>query len=154
LPACYGFWVRLSVAFVMLLAVGCSSPGVPATSDDGGSDAGPRFCLTCDDATSDAPLAVRAGWILGICAGDDCHNHGQGRLVIAGVNDFSSLINVLSWEVPSLYRVKPGDPAQSYVYLKMACEGGIVGECMPLGHPYPGLAQVVHDWIEAGAPMQ
>jgi hypothetical protein len=135
---------------MMLVATGCSSPDVPAAGDAG--EGGNFFCLTCVDATADVSLAVRVGGILGSCAGAECHSNGTGNLVISGANDFRSLIDVRSSEVPSLYRVKPGDPAQSYVYMKMACEGGIVGACMPLLRPDPALAQVVHDWIEAGAP--
>ena len=53
-------------------------------------------------------------------------------------------------------RVLPGDPANSYVYLKLACRGGIVGQCMPLTNPggRPDLAKLFHDWIEAGAPTK
>jgi hypothetical protein len=110
--------------------------------------------LLCgDDAPSDAPLEIRVGAMLRVCAGDDCHNVGQGTLVIAGANDFHALIGVPSWEVPSLLRVKPGDPAHSYMYLKMACQGGIIGSCMPRSPgPDPTLIQTVHDWIAAGAP--
>jgi hypothetical protein len=135
------------------MVAGCSSPAAPATGDGGDSESGASFCLLgCFDASTDAPLVVKVGGILGACAGDDCHNTGKGNLFISGADDFRALINVLSSEDPTLYRVKPGDPPQSYMYRKMACEGGIFGACMPYGHPDPALAAVVHDWIEAGAP--
>ena len=50
-------------------------------------------------------------------------------------------------------RVLPGDPEHSYVYLKVACEGGITNACMPLSSGFdPRIKQMFHDWIEAGAP--
>jgi hypothetical protein len=146
---------RVAALLEITMVGGCSSPDAPATGDAGALDAAPAFCLVgCLDASFDASLAVKVGGILGACAGDDCHNHGKGNLWISGAGDYGSLINVPSWEVPSLYRVKPGDPAQSYMYLKMDCDGGIDGACMPFGRPDPALARVVHDWIEAGAPTQ
>jgi hypothetical protein len=73
-------------------------------------------------------------------------------LGLSAGNVFAPLVNVPSWEVPSLLRVKPYDPARSYLYLKLACEGGIEGGCMPLGGTVsPTLLQAFHDWIEAGA---
>ncbi len=68
---------------------------------------------------------------------------------------FGAMINVASTEMPSLKRVLPGDPEHSYVYLKVACEGGIVNACMPLSSGFdPRVKQMFHDWIEAGAPIQ
>jgi hypothetical protein len=64
------------------------------------------------------------------------------------------MINVTCMEEPPLLRVRPGDPANSYVFRKLACEGGIEGGCMPLSSGFdPKLAQLFHDWIEAGAPI-
>jgi hypothetical protein len=152
----YTFRVRLAAVLGMSLATGCSSPDVSATGDAGVSDGGELSCLTCADVTTDVSLVVRVGGLLQICANPDgCHGAGAGNLAISGGTDFSSLIDVRSWEVPSLYRVKPGDPAQSYVYMKLACEGGIEGGCMPPGGSLgPAQVQVFHDWIEAGAPTQ
>ncbi len=70
-------------------------------------------------------------------------------------NEFNDMINVPSSEDPSMLRVKPFDPENSYVYLKLACEGGIIDACMPLGSLTPERshdATLFHDWIEAGAP--
>jgi hypothetical protein len=108
------------------------------------------------DATPDVSLVVRVRGLLQICANPDgCHGAGAGNLGISSGSEFTSLIDVPSWEVPSLYRVKPGDPARSYVYMKLACEGGIEGGCMPPGGGLsPAQVQVFHDWIEAGAPTQ
>jgi hypothetical protein len=148
--------VQRSAALAVLMATGCS-PGA-SDSSDGGAPVGEGLgCLVCVDAQSDATILQKVEAILGsICANPDgCHGGGSaGRLGIASGTDFSSLIDVPSYEMPGLLRVKPGDPAHSYVYLKLACDGGIDGSCMPGGRPDPSVAAVFYDWIEAGAPTQ
>jgi hypothetical protein len=65
----------------------------------------------------------------------------------------AQLIDVPSIERPDLFRVKPGDPMQSYLYLKVLGDGGIEGGRMPLGFAYnPRIPAMFFDWIEAGAP--
>ena len=112
-------------------------------------------CLLCGDASDDAPLAVQVkGRIDQVCANSDgCHGDGVGNMALTLGNEFAPMINVTSFENPPMLRVKPGDPAQSYVYLKLACDGGIDGGCMPLSSGFDAkLAHLFHDWIEAGAP--
>jgi hypothetical protein len=102
-----------------------------------------------------APLALRVrGKIDQICANaDGCHGQGAGGMGLSGGAEFDAMINVPSTERPPMLRVKPGDPLQSYVYLKLWCDGGIDGGCMPLSSgSSAALAQLFHDWIEAGAP--
>jgi hypothetical protein len=139
-----------------MLPLGCSSPDLAATSDGGMPDASAGSCLTCVDATYDVPVLVQVkGELIGGCTGVECHSMSAGMLSLSSADVFGPLINVRSWEMPNLVRVKPFDPVQSYVYLKIRCEGGIEGGCMPLGgHLDPTLIQAFHDWIEAGAPTQ
>jgi hypothetical protein len=129
------------------------SGGAPSDGGDGGVG-----CLFCSDASDDAPLTVRVkDKIDQICANvDGCHGAGAGGMGLApGGGEFDAMINVASNENPSMKRVLPGDPEQSYVYLKLWCDGGIDGGCMPLSTgPDPALAQLFRDWIEAGAPTQ
>lgn len=69
--------------------------------------------------------------------------------------EFQQMVGVVSSEMPPMLRVAPGDPDHSYVYKKLACEGGITGACMPRDTgPNPTLARVFREWIEAGAPTQ
>jgi hypothetical protein len=76
-----------------------------------------------------------------------------GDLALSAGYEFSNIVNVPSTEMAPMLRVKPGDPENSYLYLKLRCEGGIMDACMPLGAaPKPTFARVFHDWIEAGAP--
>jgi Ca2+-binding RTX toxin-like protein len=73
-------------------------------------------------------------------------------LRLDAANSYARLVNVPSNEVPSLMRVEPGDPDNSYLIQKL--EGtAAVGARMPLGGPY--LPQETIDefrrWITEGA---
>ncbi len=118
------------------------------------SDAGPP-CLLCNEAGFDGPVAVHVRDVLDQVCGnvDGCHGAGVGNFPIVPGSEFDAMVNVPSFEEPSLDRVRPGDPARSYVFRKLACEGGIVLSCMPPGGAEPSMAQLFHDWIEAGAPQ-
>jgi len=73
------------------------------------------------------------------------------RLDAAG--SYGALVGVPSSEVPSLLRVKPGDPGSSYLVQKL--EGrAAVGDRMPLGQPAlpDATIAVIRQWIADGAP--
>jgi hypothetical protein len=148
--------VRTVSALIALGLLACS----PASESSGPpTDAGEEGvpCLFCSDATDDAPLSVQVkGKIDQICANIECHGDDLGHMALTVGHEFDAMINVTSFENPPMLRVLPGDPLQSYVFIKLRCEGGIPdGEaCMPLNAPDPKLAQLFHDWIEAGAPTQ
>jgi hypothetical protein len=149
-----------SVAFFSaVLAIGCSSAPSGESSDASASDDGGgcnlAFCPT--DATSDVPLELQVkGVIDHICDNAECHGlggSGVAFLAFTAGNEFTDIINVPSTERPSMLRVKPGDPDNSYVFHKLNCDGFIIDACMPLGIQGPSaFAQMFHDWIEAGAP--
>ena len=68
-------------------------------------------------------------------------------------NTFAALVNVASIQVPTLQRVEPNDPDNSYVIHKL--EGTqTVGQRMPAGGPFLDQATIdqVRAWITAGAP--
>lgn len=76
-----------------------------------------------------------------------------GNLELTRAAAYSSLVNVPSWQVPSLFRVEPGNPADSYLVRKLKGEGH-EGARMPFGGPYLSedtIAMFVA-WIEQGAP--
>jgi mono/diheme cytochrome c family protein len=93
-----------------------------------------------------------------LCSG--CHNGSQpagGRLpgsqnLTAG-NTFSNIVGVASLEQPSLMRVKPGDPDNSYLIHKVEGAADISGSQMPLGGPVLSQATIdqIRSWISAGA---
>lgn len=144
-----------------LCAVACSPRSDGAADEgDGGPDAtsdGGVGCLFCSDATEELPdwVAVKDE-IDRVCSDKDgCHGSAAGGMGLSPGREFGSMIDVTSTENPPMKRVLPGDPAQSYVYLKLACDGGITGACMPFAATHdPALAKLFHDWIEAGAPTQ
>lgn len=67
---------------------------------------------------------------------------------------YASLVGVASLEQPALQRVKPGDPANSYLIHKLEGAASITGSQMPLGGPFLDQATLdkVKSWIQSGAP--
>jgi hypothetical protein len=84
-----------------------------------------------------------------------CHvgaNAPQGLQLDQG-HSYALLVGVPSAEVPSVLRVKPGDPTDSYLIQKLQNSSGIVGQQMPFGGPYLPQAtiDVIKQWITGGA---
>jgi len=83
-----------------------------------------------------------------------CHAGGSAPqgLRLDAANSYSLLVGVPSTEVPSILRVRPGDPDNSYLIQKL--EGhAAVGAQMPFGEP-PLPAEtiaVIRQWITDGA---
>jgi hypothetical protein len=55
---------------------------------------------------------------------------------------------------PDWVRVAPGDPLRSYLYAKVPRDAAIEGSRMPAGAYEPEVDELVHAWIEAGAPLE
>lgn len=74
-------------------------------------------------------------------------------LRLDAADSYSLLVGVPSAEVPSLLRVMPGNPDESYLVLKLQGSPGIVGGQMPLGGPYLPAATIdaIRQWITDGA---
>ncbi len=97
---------------------------------------------------------IQANVLTPTCAGPGCHVRAgapQG-LRLDETNSFAMLVGVASSEVPTVLRVAPGDPNNSYLIQKL--EGtASAGEQMPMG--VPPLAQstinVIRQWIIDGA---
>ena len=90
------------------------------------------------------------------CALSGCHagsSPTQGLNLEAG-QTFTNIVNVSSNQMPGLLRVRPGDPDQSYLYLKVTADPSIVGSGMPLGRPQLSEDQLeaIRLWISNGAP--
>jgi len=70
-------------------------------------------------------------------------------------HSYALLVGVPSAEVPSVLRVKPGDPAASYLIQKLQGSSGIVGVQMPFGGPYLPQTTIafIQQWITNGAPQ-
>jgi hypothetical protein len=68
-------------------------------------------------------------------------------------DSYNLLVGVPSTEVPSVLRVKPGDPVNSYIIQKLQGHAA-VGAQMPFGGPYLSADTIafVQQWITNGAP--
>jgi hypothetical protein len=86
------------------------------------------------------------------CVG--CHG-SSGGLSLSSSISYNSLVNVPSNQVPSLDRVEPGDPDNSYLVWKVEGRAGITGSRMPLGGPFLSQETIdlIRAWVEAGAPQ-
>lgn len=119
---------------------GLDANGRPVGENPGG---GP---LTADFAS------IQANVFTPICT--VCHAGAgapQGLRLDAG-SSYDLLVGVPSAEVPSALRVRPGDPAGSYLIQKLEGRAS-VGARMPLGGPYLDSATiaVIRQWISDGA---
>lgn len=89
------------------------------------------------------------------CGRIACHDAigRQSSLLLTAGSSYSNTVNVPSVEMPQLLRVKPNDPASSYLYRKIT-GAGITGDRMPQTLPPLSDAQtaLVRNWIRRGAP--
>jgi methionine-rich copper-binding protein CopC len=127
----------------------CSGSGVGLNADGqpiSGQGSGEPVPLSADFDS------IQANVFTPICS--VCHIGATAPegLMLDAAHSYSLLVNVPSTEVPSLLRVKPGDPTDSYLIQKL--EGhAAVGAQMPFGQPpLPSttIAFIVQ-WITDGA---
>jgi len=90
------------------------------------------------------------------CALSGCHTGPSpqaGMNLSAGVA-YAQIVGVASSEVPSLQRINPGNPSQSYMIQKLEGAPGIQGARMPFGGPFLPQATIdrIRAWVDAGAP--
>jgi hypothetical protein len=143
------FCAPVVVTSMFLLIAGCAGNGE-------GLDANGRPLV--GDGTVSIPLtadfqSIQDNIFTPICS--VCHV-GAGApmgLRLDAANAYNMLVGVPSTEVPSVMRVKPGDPSSSYIIQKLQ---GIaaVGARMPDGGPYLTADTVafIQQWITNGAP--
>lgn len=96
--------------------------------------------------------SIQANIFTPICS--VCHagaSAPEGLHLDAG-NSYNLLVGVPSTEVPSLLRVKAGDPDNSYIIQKLEGHAAVGGQ-MPLGGPYLPSATIafIRQWITDGA---
>ena len=142
---------RTSLALLLAaaLATGCgggsggSSAGEPP---DDPPPASPPFGANFSE--------IQAEVFTPTCAVSGCHTGGaapQG-LQLDEANSYALLVNVASAEAPSILRVAPGDPDNSYLIQKLEGTASVGGQ-MPLGGtPLPQASiDVIRQWIVDGA---
>lgn len=142
-----------ALAIAMLTACGAGSgeglneQGLPSTSSSGSSSS------AADDGVT---LAQLQQTIFGaICT--NCHtgaNAPRGLRLDSEENSYAFLVNRSADEIPTLMRVNPGNPDESYLIKKLEGAADIVGARMPLGGPFLSQEQIdqVRSWIANGAP--
>ncbi|HEX2790796.1 MAG TPA: hypothetical protein VHN17_10230 [Steroidobacteraceae bacterium] len=138
------------MALVHAWLCACSGSGVGLDSNGqplSGSSSGGTVPLSADFDS------IQANVFTPICS--VCHigaTAPQG-LMLDAAHSYDLLVGVPSTEVPSVLRVKPGDPANSYIIQKLEGHAAVGGQ-MPLGEtPLPATTiAFIAQWITDGAP--
>jgi Bacterial Ig-like domain len=143
----FTFWAALGL---VSCAAGCAGngKGLDQNGQPIGSGGNPGGPVTADFQS------IQANVFTPICS--VCHI-GAGApegLQLDAAHSYNLLVGVPSVEQPNLLRVKPSDPANSYMLHKIEGAAGIVGGRMPLGEtPLPqATIAAISQWITNGAP--
>jgi hypothetical protein len=143
----FTFWAALGL---VSCAAGCAGngKGLDQNGQPIGSGGNPGGPVTADFQS------IQANVFTPICS--KCHI-GAGApegLQLDAAHSYNLLVGVPSVEQPNLLRVKPSDPANSYMLHKIEGAPGIVGGQMPLGEtPLPqATIAAISQWITNGAP--
>jgi hypothetical protein len=148
------------VAAVAASLVGCAgngaglnSDGQPIGSSSGSSGSGSSGSGSSGTVTADFE-SIQENVFTPICS--PCHSGASAPqgLMLDAAHSYNLLVGVPSNEVPTLDRVKAGDPTDSYIIVKLTNGAGIVGNQMPLGEkPLPAATiAAISQWITNGAP--
>ncbi|HEY3172207.1 MAG TPA: hypothetical protein VGK86_06455 [Thermoanaerobaculia bacterium] len=91
------------------------------------------------------------------CALSGCHmgpaSAAQEGMVLAEGSAYDNIVMVRSNQNPNLFRIAPGDPANSYLVRKITPFTDIIGDHMPqTGSISDGQRQLVTQWVVRGAP--
>jgi hypothetical protein len=144
----FTFWAALGL---VSCAAGCAGNGNGL--DQNGQPIGSSGGTSGGPVTADFQ-SIQDNVFTPICS--VCHI-GAGApegLQLDAAHSYNLLVGVPSAEEPSLLRVKPSDPTNSYIVHKLKGPPGIVGNQMPLGEtPLSQATQAaISQWIANGAP--
>jgi hypothetical protein len=130
---------HLIVSMSLAAVVGCSGGGSGMNSS---STSPPSTMLTADFES------IQANIFTPICSG--CHSGANPaeNLNLDAAHSYNDLVNVPSTEEPSLLRVKPGDPAHSFLAIHLQQDG----DGAPAGD-IPFVIQWIMDGALPGAAM-
>lgn len=132
-------WLRLAPVALLALA-GC-----------GADEAAPP-----GDPIEAKLSAIEAKIFARSCTFSSCHGTITPRegLSLAAGAAYDQLVDQPAKQVPAKPRVKPGDPAGSYLYEKLTSVRPASGVRMPQGQPALEAAALtaIRAWIAAGAP--
>jgi hypothetical protein len=134
-----------AVALVtLLLAAGCDEDDrMPSEVDMPSPDA----TFTRVQSVVFTPQCAIAG-----CHGGPASAAQKGMPLGEGLS-YDAIVRVPSRQMPSLMRVVPFDPSNSYLVRKITPGSAIAGEPMPFGASISEAdGQLVRDWVARGAP--
>jgi hypothetical protein len=129
-----------------------------ATDDNGNVGSSAILAVSVANAAAATLTQIQDAVFTPRCA--TCHDGSQpasgalpGAMDLRSGHSFASLVSVASREQPTLMRVRPGEPANSYLIHKLEGSAGIAGARMPLGGPFLDQATTdeVESWIASGA---
>ena len=154
----YKFWAALLAVSAGLAGCagngeGLNSNGVPIGSSSGsgsGSSSGGGSGTVTADFQS-----IQDNVFTPICS--PCHS-GAGAPygeTLDAAHSYNSIVGVPSGEIPTLDRIKPGDPDNSYLVQKIEGAPGISGAQMPY-HETPlvqSTIDAIRQWVTDGAPQ-
>lgn len=163
MSSCAGSGVDLDLDGRPYRDAGLFDAGDPPEDDAGVADGGPD----ADGGVEEADAGVvdersRYTWVqknvfTQVCAAY-CHRGASAPkgLQLDATNAYQRIVGKPSVELPALMLIKPGDPANSYLYLKVIpSDPRRVGERMPLNEPpylSPEKLEAIRAWIARGAP--
>jgi hypothetical protein len=97
----------------------------------------------------------------GSCASSACHGTGSANppskpMLLSTGEAYDAIVGVASAQLPSMARVTPGQPDQSYLIRKLQGthrDVGGLGSRMPLGQPplAQSVVDVIRRWVSEGA---
>jgi hypothetical protein len=143
--------------YIRILAIAALAAGAVACDENLSTLAGPTPTLEPTFSSVQANI-FESSDLASRPACTNCHTN-VGRTPAANLNllrdvAYDQLVNRPSVQRPSVNRVTPGDPDNSYLVHKVEGGGGIVGQRMPFnGGPYlsDGQILILRRWIELGA---
>ena len=137
--------LRWATAASVLMLGACGGDSMSSSATPASSSSSPPMMAS---GSGPPPLmatfdSIQANIFTPICAG--CHGGANPaeNLDLDATHSYNDLINVPSTEDPSIVRVKPGDPSQSYLVLHIQKEGD--------GASATDLS-FIEQWITDGAP--
>jgi len=133
------------ILIMILLLTACGELRTPTSPGLGGEPIDPSATFTRVQNEIFSPTCAQLG----------CHDQigQQSQMILSAGRAYGMIVNVPSVEIPSIDRVEPNDPANSYLYRKIT-GAGITGDRMPQSLPPLSDAQIalVRNWIRRGAP--
>ena len=135
--------VRVAISLFLLAGVACAGDGTGLDGDDGG-----------DEVTLSRVQPI----FTGNCTFSGCHagsSPAQGMSLVAG-QAFSNVVNVPAIELPTMNRVTPNQPDNSYLVHKVQdthVDVGGSGGRMPLNRSPLSQSDIdlIRAWMQAGA---